>query len=273
MGKSMSLYGLGNGYDKLVEDSGNRVVSSSIVSVSEGKRLIAKAIARMPMVRKAMRRGMLIICKGTTNSYVAEELTGEKIAHGSYVLGRIYPNANGKKLPTVPQMDDLILIDGIPAPDMPLEKAVTMLSPGDVVIKGANLLDYKNKLAGVCIGSPTSGTVGTIIPYVIARRANLIIPIGLEKLIAGDLSCIASRLNNSIEQLKDTPAMFTISGHIVTEIEAISQFADVDVYETACGGIGGQEGGRWLAVEGSRNQVLKAMKVVEEVCGEPPFVE
>ncbi|MFI4912794.1 MAG: hypothetical protein ACIAQZ_14110 [Sedimentisphaeraceae bacterium JB056] len=269
----MSLYGLGNGYQKLVDDSENRAVSSAILSVAEGKRLIAKAVAKMHMVRRAMRKGMVIICKGTTNSYIAEELTGEKITHGSYVLGRIYPNENANKLGAVHQMDELILIDGIPAENISLEKAVTMLSPGDVVIKGANLLDYRNKLAGVCIGSPTSGTAGTIMPYVIARRAELIIPIGLEKLIAGDLNDIASRLNNSTERLKDTPAMFTISGHIVTEIEAIRQFADVEVYETACGGIGGQEGGRWLAVEGAKHQVLKAMKAVEEIYGEKPFVE
>jgi hypothetical protein len=166
-----------------------------------------------------------------------------------------------------------VLIDGIPAENMPLEKAVTMLSPGDVVIKGANLLDYRNKLAGICIGSPTSGTAGTIMPYVIARRAELVIPIGLEKMIAGDLAHIAARLNKGTERLKDTPAMFTISGHIVTEIEAIKHYADVDVYETACGGIGGQEGGRWLAVEGAKHQVLKAMKAIEGIYGEKPFVE
>jgi hypothetical protein len=268
----MSLYGLGNGYSKLVGNDDDNVISSAVLSVSEGKRIIAKAVAKMAVVRKAMRKGMVIVCKGTTNTYIAEELTGEKFTRGSFVLGRIYPNENPKKLPAVDHISELVLIDGIPS-DIPLEKAVTMLSPGDVVIKGANLLDYKNKLAGVCIGSPTAGTAGVIMPYVIARRAQLVIPIGLEKLIAGDLADIAARLNNSTVRLKDTPAMFAISGHIVTEIEAIRQFADVAVYETACGGIGGQEGGRWFVVEGPRHQILKAMKVIEEVYGEKPFVE
>ncbi len=269
----MSLYGLGNDYEKLVGTPDAPVVASAVLSVSEGKRLIAKAVALMEPVCNAMRKGMIIICKGTTNTYIAQELTGLQIEKGSYVLGRIYPNSNAKKLPAAKQINEIVLIDGEIVADLPLNEALSKLSAGDVVIKGANLLDYKNKLAGVCIGSPTSGTVGAIMPYVIARRAKLIIPIGLEKTIAGNLPEIAEKLNRSTPRMSDTPAMFTISGQIVTEIEALRLFADVDVYETACGGIGGQEGGRWLAIEGRQKQVSKAMDVIKQICGEPPFVD
>ncbi len=269
----MSLYGFGSGYHKQADEAENAVVASAVLTVSEGKRLIAKAVAKLPAVRQALRKGMVIICKGTTNTYIAEEILDAPVAHGSYVLGRIYTAKGEKKLPAMSQMDEIILIDGIRQPDMSLEAAVGKLAPGDVVIKGANLLDYKNNLAGVCIGSPTSGTAGMIMPFVIARRAHLIIPIGLEKLTAGNLTDIAAKLNAPTEQLNTVPAMYTITGQIVTEIEAIKQFGDVTVCETACGGIGGQEGGRWFAVEGKREQVQKVLEIIEQVHGEPPFVE
>lgn len=268
----MSLYGFGNGYHKQVDEAENIVAASAVLTVAESKRLIARAIARMSAVRKALRKGVVIICKGTTNTYVAEEVTGESLSRGSYVLGRVYPASNAEKLPIAEQIDEIVLVNGIRQKDITLDNALEMLSPGDVVIKGANLLDYRNKLAGVCIGSPTSGTVGKIMPYVIARRAHLVIPIGLEKLVAGNLSDIAQKLNNPIDQLHSIPAMYTITGHIVTEFEAFKQFGDVEAYETACGGIGGQEGGRWFAIEGKKEQVEKVLKAIEDIAGEKPFV-
>ncbi|MDD5170692.1 MAG: hypothetical protein PHN75_17890 [Syntrophales bacterium] len=49
--------------------------------------------------------------------------------------------------------------------EMPLTESVKKLKPGDVVIKGANALDYKNRLAGVNIGDQASGTTGITMPY------------------------------------------------------------------------------------------------------------
>lgn len=268
----MSLYGLGCTCKKIADDSENIVVSSAVLTVAESKRLIAKAVARLPVVRHALNEGIVIICKGTTNTYVAQEILNKPIEHGSFVLGRVYPSQDGKKLGNVKQINEVILINGVHKPEISLQEAVEMLSPQDVVIKGANLLDYKNKLAGVCIGSPTAGTAGTVVPFAIARRAHMIIPIGLEKLVAGNLVDIAEMLNNPTARLGEVPSMYCISGHIITELEAFKLFADVKVYETACGGIGGQEGGRWFAIEGAKNQVQKALKTVDKILGEPPFV-
>ncbi|MHC4574780.1 MAG: hypothetical protein ACYS76_11740 [Planctomycetota bacterium] len=76
-----------------------KIVQAQIVlTVSESKRLIAKAVAEMPIVKEALTKGMVIVCKGTTNTYVAEELLGRKIPHGAYVYGRTYPAKGGKRL-------------------------------------------------------------------------------------------------------------------------------------------------------------------------------
>lgn len=44
------------------------------LTVSEGKRLIAKGIMAMPSVKEKLEKGMIIVTKGTTNTYIAEEL-------------------------------------------------------------------------------------------------------------------------------------------------------------------------------------------------------
>ena len=56
------------------------VQSGAILTVAESKRLIAKAVAQMPIVKNALANGMVIIIKGTTNAYVAEEITGQKVS-------------------------------------------------------------------------------------------------------------------------------------------------------------------------------------------------
>ena len=249
------------------------VQAGAVLTVSEGKRLIGKAVAEMPIVKQALRDGMVIITKGTTNTYVAEEILGTKIEHGAFVSGRVYPQRGGKRLNPTTRLREVVLIKGELAKDLSLADAVQKLKPGDVVIKGANVLDYNNKTAGVLIGSPTSGTIGTIMPYVIARKAQLVIPVGLEKQAAGNVVDTARKMREPVESLNSVPSMHLLTGHIVTEIEALKILADVTAFQTAAGGIGGAEGSVWLIFRGPREKVKTAMTLLDRLQGEPPFVE
>ena len=47
-----------------------------LLTPSMGKRLIGRAMARHPSVRKVLKKGTLVIVAGTTNGYVAEEVLG-----------------------------------------------------------------------------------------------------------------------------------------------------------------------------------------------------
>jgi len=251
----------------------NIVQAQVVLTVSESKRLIAKAVAQMPMVKEALRGGTVIIAKGTTNTYVAEEIMGKKVPHGAYVYGRTLPAKGGKDLQPVQRMDEIVLVNGEIQGDLSLAEAVKRLEPGDVVIKGANALDYDSKTAGVLMGSPTGGTTGAIMPYVVARKAHLVIPIGLEKQTAGSVLEIAKKMREPVESLNQVPSMFLLTGHVVTEIEALETLASVAVFQAASGGIGGAEGAVRLICRGSRKQVEKALEIVSEIQGEPPFVE
>jgi len=250
----------------------NIVQARIVLTVSEGKRLIAKAVARMPGVQSALEKGTLIVTKGTTNTYVAEEITGENIPHSAYVYGRTYPSKGGTQLPQGESMGEVVYIKGERRKDLSLQEAVTELQPGDVVIKGGNALDYVNKTAGVYIGSSTGGTTGTIMPYVVARKAHLIIPIGLEKQCTLPVTDLQLMMRTPMENLNTVRSMFLLTGTIVTEIEAFNILSGVSAFQVGAGGIGGAEGAIHLVVRGSREQVQDALRISASVHGEPAFV-
>ena len=119
------------------------------------------------------------------------------------------------------------------------------------------------------IGNPEGGTITTDLPSIIGRRASLIIPIGLEKRISGDLDQIANKVNlpgNKGYRLLPIP------GEVVTEIEALMLLTGVRVEMIAAGGVCGAEGGIWVNVEGSEEQVLETERIIQLVSSEPPFV-
>jgi hypothetical protein len=249
------------------------VQGGGVLTVAEGKRLIAKSIVNLPEVEKALKDGIVIICRGTTNTYVAKELLGKDFEHGPFTTGKIYPSTDAKKVSAGEPITEIVLVNGKWDKDLSFTDALAKLKGGDVVIKGANALDYKNKLAGVCIGAPDSGTTGKFMPYVVARKAHLIVPIGLEKQVTTDLVTLSAKMQEPIEFLSYVPSMFLLNGKIVTEIEAIKTFADVEAFDGASGGIGGAEGSSWLVVRGERAEVEKALKVIESVQGEKPFAD
>ena len=258
------------------EPEGATVQAQVILTVSEGKRIIAKAVTQLPIVKRALQEGMVIVARGTTNTYVAEELTGQKIAHGAYVIGWTGPAKGGKAPASKERQEDIVLVKGQVQQGLTMDEALKDLKAGDVVIKGANALDREHKLAGVLIGGgPTSsaGTTGKVMPAVVARKAHLVIPIGLEKEVAGSVVDIANKMREPVESLNDIPSMFLLNGEIVTEIEALELLTGVSAFQAAGGGVGGAEGAARLICRGTREQVQQALKLVESIQGEPPFLE
>lgn len=263
------------------------VQSGAILTVAESKRLIGKAVAQMPIVKNALANGMVIIIKGTTNAYVAEEISGKKTDHAAFVTGRIEPEKGTKNLPPAKPVNHIILEKG-QVVDIPLPEAAKKLKAGDVVIKGANALDYKNKIAAVNILDPAGGTTGITMPFIVARKVHLVIPVGLEKLVAGDIVDLTLKTREPIESLSvpagtgrpstlfpgyNIPSMWLLTGEIVTELEAIKVLTGATAFQSSAGGISGAEGSVWLVFRGTREQVTKALDLVRSIHGEPPYTQ
>jgi hypothetical protein len=247
-----------------------------ILTVAESKRLIAKGVKAMPCVRAALRSGLVVVTTGSTNSYLVEELTGKAINKTLYLSGRTQPQGEGRSeaLPSRSQ-PALVLRDGQPVDGLSTEDAAQQLRAGDVVIKGANALDYRNRVAGVLVGHPDGGTVGTMLGPVLSRKCHYVVPVGLEKELGADIweaSAAITRLGGAASATQ-VPALWPVRGEIVTEIEALDYLAGVSATPIGSGGIDGAEGCVWLLISGEAGKVAKAEELVRAIQGEPAFAQ
>jgi hypothetical protein len=245
------------------------IVASVNLTVAEGKRLIAKGIANHPQVKERMKKGTIVILTGSTNTYIAEELVNLSEPRGSFVLGYITPNGAPNFKEGISSTKDITIIDGEWV-DAPYEEALKKARKGDIVFKGANMLNYEKKQTALCIGSADGG------PARRARETNadLFIPVGLEKETSGDLSVFVDLLTNKPEGVSAPRIWLHPSDAVIyTEIEAIKTVADVNVIPFAIGGIAGREGGVSLAIYGKKDEVQKALDLVASAQGEAPFVK
>ncbi len=243
-----------------------------VLTPSESKRLIARAVVKLAPVRRAMSEGILMVSTGSTNTYIVEEILGERIPQHRYISGVTVPRKDPPEIPG-DRRQDLVMVRGHIDATLDRFSALEQMQPGDVFIKGANALNYETGTAGVLIGGHGGGgTIGATWGHVVGRRLDLIIPVGLEKCIAEDIYDIADRLNLPDEYDPDPPRMMPITGDIITEIEALEILAGVTVYHVASGGIAGAEGAVWLLAEGTDEEVAAARAVVDALLGEPPFL-
>ena len=124
---------------------------------------------------------------------------------------------------------------------------------------------------------------GSTMPFIIARKAHLVIPVGLEKLVAGDLVDTTAKMREPVESLdvpagsgssfpgSKIPSMWLITGEIVTELEAIKILTGATAFQSSAGGVSGAEGGVWIVFRGTREQVSNALKLVQSIQGEPAY--
>lgn len=246
-------------------------VTTARLTVAESKRLIAKGLAANKDVKACLEKGMLIVTLGTTNTYIAEELAGIRAERGSFVTGHIIPKGKESFREKVKRMPELVLVNGKPA-DMTYVEALEAMKPEDIVLKGANMLNYTKKQAAVCVGAPDGGTVARLRKYTDWGRGRWIVPVGLEKETTQDLFEVNELLQKAASKGKGTVKLNVTQGNVYTEIEALKEFADVEVRVTAKGGVMGAEGGVSLLIFGKKGEVEKAEKALETVYGEPPFI-
>lgn len=247
-------------------------MTTARLTVSESKRLIAKGIAANKDVKDRLENGIVIITLGTTNTYLAEELAGLSAPRGSFVTGRIFPSSKEDFARGMKRQSEIVLMKGKPA-DISYADALARMNAKDIVFKGANMVNYAKHQAAVCVGAPDGGTVAKLRKYTDEGKGRWIVPVGLEKETTQDLFEIQKITNGDIQRGKGTVRLNVTQGNIYTEIEAMKEFADVDVHVTAKGGVDGAEGGVSLLICGTKAEVEKAENIVKQLQGEPAFIE
>ena len=249
-----------------------------LITPAAGKRLIAKTLATHPAIRKALKNGTLVIVAGTTNGYVTEEIfrtnnISNDFSRKHFFRGITLPPtdkvtkegrlADGSEFP-----GDVVIINGIWQRGKTIADVVDSLKEGDVILKGANALDLTHKQAAILIGHPKAGTIGLALPAVFGRRVKLIIPVGIEKRINGDLTSLAEKLNApGLSGYRLLPVV----GEVFTELDALTALTGAEVELIAAGGVCGAEGSCWIAVTGTEEQEEFAAEIISSIDCEPAF--
>ncbi len=250
------------------------MLAEVVLTPSESKRLIGRAVASMKVVKEALKSGLVIIIKGTTNSYVAEEILKKPLEKGRYARGIVAPGMLSY-VSEEESISDVIIEKGKTRKDLTLEEAIKMLQTGDVLIKGANALDSTG-ITGVFVARipvTDGGTIGRSLGTVVGRGVNFIIPVSLEKLIPTSIREIVTQLNDKEVNMGMglTVNIMPTLGKVVSEIEAFEILAGVEAVNIGAGGVGGAEGARVFILKGDEEAVKKAFNLVQSIKGEPPF--
>lgn len=241
---------------------------------AESKKLIGVGITALDSIKEKMKEGKIYVARGTTNAYVLEEMMAiAEFAKNRYVAGEIV--SEGERLWAVPsekRLPEILFTDGHPAEINSITEALAVMEKGDIILKGANALDPEG-IAGVLLAHPQGGTCGAFWGTLRARGFHLIIPIGLEKLVAHSILYTSQEVGIEEVDMADgyKTGLFPLFGEVFTEIEALQTLFDLEVLHIASGGVGGGEGSVTLLLIGNKSVVTQAFDFCQKMKTIKPF--
>lgn len=234
------------------------------VTVPAGKRLIARAIAALPDVKKALVEGKILLKGGTTVSAVAEELIGSPLRISGRITARGTVSGD-KDLSSFPH--SILLHDGeVENVDKKLAETVAGMGSSDIAICGANLVDVQ-KRAAMMAGSPLGGAPGQVVSTLEAEGITTYIAAGLEKFAPcfreeAIRACGRKRIDTAMGM---AVGLIPIPGCLISELEALSILADVESCIIGRGGVRDGEGSTTFVISGEKTEVLKIVEMISSL--------
>lgn len=235
------------------------------LTVEEGKKVIALGILKHPTFINAQEKGRILFKGGTTVSKITEKFMGIPLR----ISGRITQRGTVSSKDIIKGAHSIIYSKGTWSNvDDSIAETVQKFSKNDLIVCGANAIDHKGN-AAIMAGSPGGGNVGKSLSSWYTEGAQIIIPVGIEKMIPGDLDHImgrASRTGKSISWGMSVGLM-PLKGEVFTEIQAIKQLAKVDCFAIGAGGLGDAQGSITLEVWASDSEefdkIVRTLKKVK----------
>ena len=134
----------------------------------------------------------------------------------------------------------------------------------DLIVCGANAFDA-NARAALMAGSSGGGIVGQSISAWYSEGAQILIPVGIEKMIPGNLDEIIRKCGKKgqIPILGNGSRPHPLYGEIFTEVEAIKRLAHVDCFPIGAGGLGQAQGSITLEIWGEEGELDKIIDIVK----------
>lgn len=258
---------------------------------TESKRLIAKAVANMEVVRKARAEGIVAMHPSTSTYFIVEELTGKKPETNVWLCGVVVPKgacierANERAISTRSSVitrapEDFshtwVIQDKTLTTGKTLGQLFEVMGPKDVYVKGVNALDASGTV-GVLIGNRVEGgTVGRVMAASRRKGFSVIFPAGLEKLIPIPVEVAAKEAikTDYAYSMGINCGLLPCKGITVTEQRAVEILTGATAIPISAGGVGGAEGAVTLVIKGEDEQVRKAIEHIEACKGAKlPVVE
>ncbi len=254
-------------------ESGNKGTVWALLSFtpSESKRLIAKGVAAVPEIKHALAQGTIVVARGITGAFVAEELSGRKIdPKYTYAAGVI---AEGDLVVAASETKKKVMVfrKGVITEEEDPNRVLSDFGPEDVYIKGANAVDPDGN-CGVLVAGVRGGTIGAAIGTLQAFGVLLLCPVGLEKLVPSITAAVANLGIKSFKYSTGVPVGMVVMSNVraFTEVQALRVLFGVDAVMVSGGGSGGSEGSVTLSVAGTDEAIERVMKLVKMIKGEPP---
>jgi len=253
-----------------------------VLTPSESKKLIARAVCATEPVQRALKSGLLVIHPGSTTYFIAEHLMGHPPAD-IWMIGMIVPKGacvEGLTQREFERQDYRELRDpgdfpyswvfrqGTLETGVRLEDLLSDMGSDDVYIKGVNAVDTHG-CVGVLVGSLAGGTIGRVVAYQKSRKFHAVYVGGLEKLVPGSLRHVAAETGRkkTSDAMGIPIGLYPIEARPITEVEAFNILAGVEAIPVAAGGVGGAEGSILLVIKGTETEVNKAMDLARMAKG------
>ncbi len=240
------------------------------LNVEEGKQLIALGTCEHPLFKKAVSGGKILLKGGTTVSRIAEMVAGIPLR----ICGRITGRGTVSDLNPTRQPHSIIVERGkwVNA-DEDTVGLISGLGPGDLIVCGANAFDAEGR-AAIMAGSQSGGDVGLSLSSWYTEGVDIIIPVGIEKMIPGNLDHIISKTGRKGKSLSwgMSVGLFPVKGEIITEIEAVKQLAAVECQAIGAGGLGEARGSVTMEVWGEDGEVDKIIQIVKSIKGSKEYI-
>ncbi len=246
----------------------------------ESKKLISHAVASLDVVEKARKEGIILVGASTTCAFLLEELINKKITKG-YGCGITIPKGTcimQEMLDSIRQRGYAriwVLEKGKLCEELKIDDVLKKMGAKDVFIKGANAID-PNGNAGIFLGSPIGGTAGKVFGVAMAKGIQIIIPVGLEKMIPTPI--VKATAEAGIEKMDYSMGMpvglLPLHGMVVDEVKAIEILTNAEAIPIGAGGVDGAEGAITLVIKGTKKEVENSLKIINSIKGskEPEII-
>ena len=256
-----------------------------VLTPTESKRLLSKAVLDRDEVKKALDQGVLIVHPSSTTIFMLDELGLKLQEKQIWICGHISPKGlcisrkvilRGKSLSPEEHKDraatypfELVIRKGelIPFEECALAGVLEEVTSDDVFVKGVNAIDPEGKVGVLLAARSTGGSVGKIIRKRKKVKFKTIIPVGLEKRIPVPLGRAIKAAMKATKAQGIPCSMWRVHGDIITEIEAFKQLCDVEAIPISAGGVCGAEGAIVWGLQGEEKNVEKAYNLCEQIHG------